>query len=227
MAPPQLTTLTHPIAINPQHVAAEQTRLRIKQQSMSFSGGDFTVFREGAIGEEQDAPLTNKLFTSEGKAMSWRQRRTVYDASGLPVFEVYRKSSGVTWYVHVPGDQSINSRDGDACQGMPLVEFRPQGSVFKDKLDINVCSRMGEGGGEGEMVKLEVRGQDIWKIRTNVYWGDSVVMTAKRQDKLAVYLPGKSLEWVVDVAQGMDISLVSHLAHSRLGNFIILGDHSC
>lgn len=59
----------------------------------------------------------------------------------------------------------------------------------------------------GQDVVLHVQGQDIWKLRTNVLLGDQVIMITKRLDKLSVYLPGTKVEWMVSVAEGMDIAL--------------------
>lgn len=142
---------------------------------------------------------TNKpppSYICKGKAASWTQKRTVSDSAGLTLFEIYRKSTGVTWFVHVPG------HDAQAAGDRPLVTLAMERSAFKDKF--GVCVH----GENGEDVQLKVRGQDIWKLRTNVYWGDKVVMTTKRQGKLDVYIPGKSLQWEVDVAPGFDTSLV-------------------
>lgn len=117
------------------------------------------------------------------------------DSSGLALFGIYRESFGVTWFVHVPGH-------GTQVSDRPLVTLAIERSTFKDKIDIRVHPK------NGEDVQLRVRGQDIWKLRTNVYWGDKVVMTTKRQGKLDVYIPGKSLQWEVDAAAGFDTSLV-------------------
>lgn len=34
-------------------------------------------------------------------------------------------------------------------------------------------------------------------------------MTAERTDKWSVYVPGKKLEWMVDVVAGMDVAVAS------------------
>lgn len=216
MTLPELTPMAEsPISIRPEHVAAEATKLIVRQSAMSFSGGDITVRRKDADADadaeaEADAdavsPSGDKsppLYTCEGKAVSWTQRRTVYDSAGLALFEIYRKASGVTWYVHVPGGG--DDTEAAAEEDRPLVTLAMERSMFKDKYDVCVHGGGGDGGGD---VQLKVLGQDIWKIRTNVYRGDEAVMTAKRQGKLDVYIPGKSLVWDVDVAPGFDTSLV-------------------
>lgn len=185
MPAPQLALLKQAIAIRTEHIAQAPTSLRVKKNGKSFSRGDFSITRDdGTV-----------LFTVDGKVMSWTQKQAFRDASGLPLFEVYRKPMGVTWFVELPGERSND----------PIMKLAPKVSALKDKLDLSVCNAANG----GENVNLQVRGQDIWKLRTNVYLGDQVVMTAKRTDKLAAYVPGKGLEWHVDVAEGFDASLVS------------------
>lgn len=198
MTPPQLDSIVeNPIFILREHVAANPSRLIVKQRGMSFSGGDIDVWSKDS---EADAESHNEnepppSYICKGTAASWTQRRNVSDSAGLPLFEICRKSFGVTWFVRVPGH---DTRAGDR----PLVTLAMAGSMLKDKFDVCVH------GGNGNGLQLKVRGQDIWKLRTNVYWGDKVVMTAKRKGTVDIYIPGKSLRWNVDVAPGFDTSLV-------------------
>lgn len=199
MARLQLDSIVeNPISIRPEHVATKPSKLIVKRRGMSFSGGDITVWSKDteadAASEDNDKPPPS--YICKGKAASWTQKRTVSDSAGLALFEIYRKSAGVTWFVRVPG------HDTQAGHDRPLATFSMVRSVFKDKFDVCVH------GETGEDVQLNVRGQDIWKLRTNVFWDDKCVMTTKRQGKLDVYIPGKSLEWEVDVAPGFDTSLV-------------------
>jgi hypothetical protein len=108
---------------------------------------------------------------------------------------VARKKTGVTWFVHLPKDE-----------GEPIATITTRFHALKDKFDVY----FNNAAGNGEKVQLEVRGQDIWKLRTNVYFGERMVMTCKRTDKMSVYLPGKALEWDVDVVQGMGMSIVRY-----------------
>jgi len=101
---------------------------------------------------------------------------------------------GTTWHVELPGGN-----------GKSIMRIAPRTCGLKDKLDGFVTYA----DGDGEEAVLRVGGQDIWKQRTNVTMGDKVVMTAKRTDKLSVYVPGRKLEWMVDVAAGMDMALAS------------------
>lgn len=197
MVHPQLTSMAeNPVAILPKHVAKKPTRLVIRQCVKSWKGLSGCDIKVWSIDPEADVKSakyedTPPLYTCQGKATSWTQQRTVSDSAGLALFNIKRKSMGVTWSACVPDhDDKV------------LVTFAMKGDLCKDKFDVCVH------GGKGKNVHLQILGQDIWKIRTNVYLGDKVVMTTKRPKWLDVYVPLKSLRWEVDVAQGFDTSLV-------------------
>lgn len=222
MTPPILGTLKRPLAIRPEYVAPQPTTLRIKQSSASWSRGDFIVFREDESLPGYDEAESSKasssetepersrerpgetrtsgankesLFSVEGRAFSMTKKRVVRDASGLPLFDVYQKLLSTTWLVQLPGET------GDT----PLARLSrdaPLGAL-KTKFDLTVYPH------GREAVELHVQEEDMWKLRTNVFMGSKAIMTAKRTDKKTAYIPVKGFEWVVDVAEGMDTSLVS------------------
>lgn len=196
---PTLDTLKGPIGLRSEMVATETKRIRIKQHAglSGLAACDFTVTTATTDSDSGSSP--SKLLSIEGQATSLLQRRKFRDGSGLPLFEVARKVAGATWFVHLPEDY-----------GEPIATITPRWHALKDKFDVYFDNAAGD----GEKIQLETRGQDIWKLRTNVYLGEQMVMTAKRTDKMSVYLPGKALEWDVDVAQGMDISIVRQTALS-------------
>lgn len=195
MPAPELALLKQPIAIREEYIARAPTTLRIKQ--LDISGIDFAISREDSDSQpgSSKSPKEETLFTADGKFMSWSQKRTFRDASGLPLIDLYRKTSGVTWYAELPGTKSAT----------PILRFASRVAFCKHKIDVDFKNATPD----GSRIRLEVRGQDIWKLRTNVYLGNAVVMTVKRTDKMKVYLPGLKLEWVVDVAEGMDLLLGS------------------
>ncbi|KAJ9225013.1 hypothetical protein DTO027B5_2415 [Paecilomyces variotii] len=186
-----LTVLKHPIALRNEHVASKETVIRVKQHSKSWSGGDFTISEWPA----EESSEGTRLFSVVGSVKSLSQRCHVRDASGLPLFEIYRKRTGVTWFVELPGDNRSPE---------PIATFAPRWSSLKDKYDVYVKNASG-----GDEVVLEVRGQDIWKLKTHVYYNGNMVMVARRTDYLVPYIPGKRPEWKVKVAEGFDISLAS------------------
>ncbi|KAI2790736.1 hypothetical protein POX_c03584 [Penicillium oxalicum] len=184
-------TLKKPIAIRSEHVAPRLTTVRLKQHSKSWSGGDFTISTRPS-----DDSSATKLFSVDGDFASLSQKRHFRDASGLPLFELRRKKSGVTWFVHLPGAHS---------DAEPIAAIAPKFSAFKDKFDVHF-QNVAAG---GEDATLEVRGQDIWKVKTHVYHHGELVMIAKLVDVLSVYVPGKRPEWELTVSEGMDLSLAS------------------
>ncbi|KAE8351222.1 tubby C-terminal-like domain-containing protein [Aspergillus coremiiformis] len=192
--PSKLPALKQPIAIRSEQIASDTTVLRVKQHT-SLSAGDFTISQCTADGDPGNPRLTT-LFSVDGHAASWRCRRDFRDASGLPLFELHRKGTGVTWFVQLPGNTG---------SAKPIATLAPRWSALKDKFD--VCFTNAAAG--GEEVVLEVRGQDIWKMKTNVYFNGSLVMTTRVMNVLQYYVPFKRPQWEVEVAQGLDLSLVS------------------
>ncbi|KAJ5176727.1 uncharacterized protein N7482_002604 [Penicillium canariense] len=192
-----LDTLKQPIAIRPELVATAPTTLIVHPHSISNSGSDFTIsaVNNAGQGPSQVAAKPAKLFFVDGKAFSWSNKMCFIDASGLPLFELHRKKAGVTWFVSLPETKDKS-----------IATIAPQGHLFKDKFDVYIRNAA-DGGVE---VKLEVRGNDIWKYRTSVYYGGSLVMSIKIKHYYLVYVGlGKRPEWEVSVAQGFDLSLAS------------------
>lgn len=60
-----------------------------------------------------------------------------------------------------------------------------------------------------EPVKLEVRGLDYGKKETVVRVGEEVVMRVRLVGGWLGRVPGVGREWVVEVAEGVDLALVS------------------
>jgi uncharacterized protein YxjI len=193
-----LEPLKQPIAIRPELIATAPTTLIVHPHSISFSGSDFTIsYIDNApeSSSSSQAAEAIKIFFVDGKTLSWSNKMTFIDASNLPIFELHRKKAGVTWFVSLP-----NTNDKS------IATIAPQGHLFKDKFDVYIRNVADQ----GREVKLEVRGNDIWKYRTSVYLGGSLVMTVKVKRYYLVYVGmGKRPEWEVNVAQGFDLSLVS------------------
>lgn len=182
----ELTVLKQPVAVRPEHVCSHTTTFRVRQHCLSWSFGDFTVTETP---QADSSSSSSPLFTVDGKAGSWTQRRAVRDASGLPVFDMRRKNVGATWFVELPGGSS------------PLITLAPRRNDMKDRLDVYVHGE--------EEVKLEVRGLDVWKKVTHVYLDERLVMVVKLVNLLSVYVPFlKDNQWDVRLSQGMDASLV-------------------
>ncbi|UNI21214.1 hypothetical protein JDV02_007224 [Purpureocillium takamizusanense] len=86
---------------------------------------------------------------------------------------------GIAWFIELPGGSNP-----------PIGRIMPLGDVRTDRTDVDIENAAPN----GERITLRVQGQDIWKLRTNVYMGEKVVMTTKRMDKIVA---------------GMDIALAS------------------
>lgn len=195
MGPP-LASLERSIAIHPEHIVPGPATFYVKQHNPVASGGSYTVRTCPSSSVRPAAEDTTKLFSVAGNAGSWRQRRRFADASGRPLFELYRKRAGVTWFIKPPGDTTA-----------PIATLAPRWDFAKDKVDVHFRNA---GADDGEMV-LMVRGKNIYKVEVNVYHGETLVMRTTVLNSWAFYLPWQKPEWKVGVAEGMDLSLVSFL----------------
>ncbi|KAB8211125.1 tubby C-terminal-like domain-containing protein [Aspergillus parasiticus] len=191
---PALTPLKQPIALRTEYITSRPTTIRVKQHSNSWSGGDFTITKCPT----DDPPLAEKLFIVDGDFKSMSQRRRFQDASGLPLFEISHKRLGVTWFVHLPGDRESNSSS-------PIATIVPQWHALKDKFDVHLHNAAAD----GEETVLEVRGQDIFKSKTHVYYKGALITAIKLKDLVSVYIPGKGPTWELEVAEWVDLSLAA------------------
>ncbi|OGE55079.1 hypothetical protein PENARI_c005G02365 [Penicillium arizonense] len=192
---PSVSNVKQPIAIRTEYTVSDPTSIRVKQHSLSLSGGEFTVskWEPDQSSRLEDSP---DILSVTGKVTSFHQRRHFRDPSGLPLFELSNKSLGSTRFVNLPGGGSGSE---------PIAIFAPRFDWHKDKFDLYVKNAVAN----GEETLLEVRGQDVYKLRTNVWANGALVMTIKRTDRYAPYIPLKRPEWQVDVGGGMDLSLAS------------------
>ncbi|KAI9370914.1 tubby C-terminal-like domain-containing protein [Aspergillus egyptiacus] len=190
----ELTDLKQPIAIRTEYTAPYLTTLHIKQHGKSkhdVLGESLTVWRWPDGGSQSQDE--RKLFSVGSESVPFRQRRHVRDASGLPLFELSQKKAGVTWFVHLPGGKETSES---------IAAIAPRWNPLRNKLDVYVRNAARD----GTEVKLKVRGQDVSKAQTNVYFDGALVMIATRFDD---HRSLTELEWKVEVARGMDISLAS------------------
>lgn len=195
-----LTPTKKPLAIRPEHIASESTTIRVKQHSVSWSSGNFTISSTPTA----ESPEPTKLFAVDADFASWTQQRHFCDASGLPLFEISREKMGVTWYLHLPDGSSKSKEKEKGKTSEPIAKVEPKYSALKDKFDVHVRNAAAD----GKEAVLVVRGQNIWKSRTHVSYRGHLVMVVKLTDMVAAYLPLKRPSWEVVVAEGMDLSLV-------------------
>jgi hypothetical protein len=172
-----LTTLERPICMIPNHIATQDTTLRIKHHTK----GGFTA---------TDGSTSKALFNVDSRR-GLGPRRVFHDADGKTILEMRRYLAGNETYVGIPNDHSL-----------PAAVIAPRATLLKDKVDVYVKDADLE-------IRLEVRGQDVWKRNTYVYRGDDLVMQVRFVNYATSYVPFSSNQWDVSVAEGMDLLLVS------------------
>ena len=121
-------------------------------------------------------------------------RRIFHDADGQTILEMRRYLTGNETYVGVPDDNAL-----------PAAVIAPRATFLKDKVDVYVKDA-------GQEIRLEVRGQDVWKRDTYVYHGDKLVMQVRFVNYVTTYVPFSSNQWDVSIAEGMDLLLVSRVS---------------
>ena len=186
-----LATLNEPLCTLKDHIAPKSTTLRAKHNTKG--GFTFTKTSEGTGPGAPPPPET--LFTVSSRSSLSAPRRVIHNASsGKPFLELWRNHVGDDSYIGVPNSAAL-----------PLATVAPRPTKLKDKADVYV-KNASRGGDE---VKLEVRGQDVWKRNTCVYFGDEVVVQVRFVNYVTSYVPFASNQWDVVVAEGFDLALVS------------------
>ena len=150
-----------------------------------------------------DGSTSKTLFNVDSRK-GLAPRRVFHDADGKTILEMRRYLTGNETYVGVPNDHSL-----------PAAVIAPRPTLLKDKVDVYVKDA-------GLEIRLEVRGQDVWKRNTYVYRGDDLVMQVKFVNYMTSYVPFSSNQWDVNVAEGMDLLLVSAGTFAiRFGSIIL------
>ena len=137
-----------------------------------------------------DASTSRVLYNVDSRK-GLAPRRVFHDADGKTILEMRRYLTGNETYVSIPNSNAL-----------PAAIIAPRSTILKDKVDVYVKDA-------GQEVRLEVRGQDIWKRNTSVYRGDDLVMQVRFVNYATSYVPFSSNQWEVNVAEGMDLALVS------------------
>lgn len=184
-----LATLKQPLAIRTDCITCRRTTLLVKQDR-SWSNGNFTA-------KNADGTV---ILSCDGKLWSNSARKVFNDASGLPLFSLRSSwfSMSKAWRLELPGD------------GHMIMAVRIRWSLGRVKLDCTFKNAASDG--EGQEVTLEVRGQDYQNSVTLVSCGESQVASVTR------VLDGDAKggnwlfkpEYEVDVAEGMDMAVVSY-----------------
>jgi hypothetical protein len=179
-----LATLDEPVYVLKEHVSSEPINLRAKHHGK----GDFTFSKTTTGGLSAEV-----LSTAGSKTGSSAPRRLIRDATGKGILELWRNAVGDESYISHPTGASL-----------PLAIVAPRATTVKDKVDVYVKSASRE----NEEMKLEVRGQDIWKRNTLVHHGNDIVMQLRFVNYITSFVPFSGNQWDIAVAQGFDLSLV-------------------
>lgn len=171
----ELPPLKQPLALRPEYIASSARVIKVNQHSASWSSGNFTI---------TDSHTDEKLFGVTGEFTSFTQRRHFSDESGLPLFELSRERMDMKWFLHLPGEKSRKAKEKETpysspAATKPIATFVPKYSALKDKFDMRFenSALNSDPGADREEVTLAIRGQNVWKSRTNVYHCDRLVTT--------------------------------------------------
>lgn len=176
-----LAILNQPICMTSQHVATQTTTLRVKHHTR---GGSTATH----------ASTSTLLFNIDSRKGGFAPRRVFHNAAGDAILEMRRFVTGNETYVGVPDEKAL-----------PTAIIAPRLTSPKDKVDVYIKNAMQD----GQEVRLDVRGQDVWKRNTNVYFGDKLVMQVRFVNYATSYVPFSSNQWDIAVAEGVGLLLVS------------------
>ncbi|CAG7996703.1 unnamed protein product [Penicillium salamii] len=93
-----LIPLSHPVAIRSEHVALEETDLRLYPKANRASAAEYII---------KNLATASTLFSVTGKKYGSNTGREFRDSTGLPLFELRRATLPIKpWKVRLPGDKS-------------------------------------------------------------------------------------------------------------------------
>lgn len=188
-----LATPDRPLYLLEEHISPEATTLRAKH----IGKGGFT------FSKDPKDTSAEALFTVDSRTGLSAPRRLIRNAAGEGILELWRNATGDDSYIGHPKGASP-----------PLAVIAPRKTAVKDKIDLYIKTGASTA---DEDTKLEIRGQDIWKRDTLIYYGNDVVMQLKFVNYITTYVPFSSNQWDVAVPQGFDLSLVCPVFATFLG----------
>lgn len=186
-------TLEHPVALCPKYVTKSPTMLILQQHDTTWSKRDFTCFRADS----------NLLFNIVGRPDSSSRRRELIDAdTGAPLFELRRRdlSFEEIWSI----DFSTNEAPTWTGHFSAAVKWKGLSS-FHVKLNNQAA--------EGVRVVLEVRARPGQHVTFDVNYDGAKIMEVRKIPSCEA--PEDSARfrsrpaWEIDVAAGVDLTLVS------------------
>ncbi|PLB43268.1 hypothetical protein P170DRAFT_441721 [Aspergillus steynii IBT 23096] len=215
---PSLKPPVHLIAIRPESIAAEEISLCVHNRPEPWHPLDYNVYYNRV-----------PVFTVFGHPFSIGQRRTFYDSSGLPLFDLRCR-----WYsssildLKLPGaEKSLLTARLRVAVSEPRVTVTFQNAVAAPSpQDQGQDDGKGKSKGSTEQnsaisrqVTMEVHAQDLDNMVQVVVVENRNVASIRRvtdpEQLTEGQMPPFRLrpKWEVRVAQGVDISLVSGLLY--------------
>lgn len=188
--------LEKPLGICPAHISTEPKTLRMKQTSSKSSSGGYTI---------TDATGNSILYTSDKKSSGWDSCRSLYDPNGVRLFDL--DYSRQFWSIKLP------DQDGDPVATIFRREY-PDGDYIGIRF---IDSTSGRDVTLSVRAKFTVKKDDHCATSKDacIYIDDTLVVQTKMVNRYTARVPFKANEWELSVAQGMDLSLVSHPINER------------
>ncbi|PKY05179.1 hypothetical protein P168DRAFT_234645 [Aspergillus campestris IBT 28561] len=190
LAPPP-----YPIAIRPERIAPRETELTVQTAPEPWHTLDYTVAYEGVT-----------VFTVRGRPWSLSQRRTFFDTTGLPLFELRG-----SWYDSSRLDLRLPGTRHSILHARLRVEIRaPRAEITFKNAGVD-C------GVNGPEVKLEVKDHDLDNMVHVVVLGGRNIAIIQRVTDSRELTEGQRLpfrlrpKWRARVAAGVDLSLIAVL----------------
>ncbi|KAH8430574.1 uncharacterized protein LDX57_008238 [Aspergillus melleus] len=195
-----LTFPSHLIAIRPENIAAEELTLSIHNRPEPWHPLDYTVSYNGST-----------IFTVFGHPFTIGQRRTFYDRSGLPLFDLRCR-----WYTSSILDLKLPGGENSLLTAKLRVAVRePKATITFQNAVAGDRSRGSTDLPMTQQVTMEVHAQDLDNMVQVVVVENRNVASIHRitdpEQLTEGQMPPFRLrpKWEVRVAQGVDISLIA------------------
>lgn len=231
----ELQPPSHPLAIRPESITTEELTLSVHNRPEPWHPLDYTVSYNRAT-----------IFTVFGHPFSIGQRRTFYDRSGLPLFDLRcRWYSSSVLDLKLPGaEESLLTAKLRVAVSEPRVTVSFCNAVAATSLDSSSSdtrkdkSKSSDSthantkpnpGPPPQQITIEVHAQDLDNMAQVVVVENRTIAAIQR-----ITDPGQLTEgqmppfrlrpkWEVRVAQGVDVSLVCLFFYLWLWVFLVLG----
>lgn len=191
-----LTPPDHPVGLRPEYIFDTDKVIRVTRHNVPFTRCSFTISE--VLSETSDnscsaKPILSVESVSKPKNSTSREFWPSNSSTDIKIlFTLSRGPETAEWHID--------------SNGKLTAKFAPRTGLARDRADVyflNAASAV------EEEVKLEARGQDFCRLHHCVYLGDALVLQIRLRTRIAAtYVPFKTYEWDLNVAKGIDVSLV-------------------